>query len=473
MRVIIYARISRDRAGANVGVARQQEECEAYAEQRGWNVVAVLSDNDISAYSGKVRPGYRSLLELIERRETDAVLCWHTDRLHRSPMELEGYIQLCDPLNVATFSTRAGLLDLSTPAGRMIARQLGAVARYESELRSERVQSAKQKKAALGGWSGGGRPFGWEQDGITPRIYEVEALVTGTYDALQGETMSGLARAWNAAGVRTSVGNEWIPQAVRDVLLRPRNAGLRQHKGEVFGKAQWEPVVPPDIWHALRRMLTDPERKVSPGNEPKYLGSQRYRCGATLPDGERCNAVMKVFRSGPANRRNQVYICTRRPKLGVDHVTIKREEMDEYVVEKLINGMLEQGATTSDGVVMNNDASDEVRRIEEAQRALGEEMTAGRMPANVWQAMNAQLAEQHEKALAAEAESTSSVTARSFLGDFELDPYGTWEALSVPQKRALMDQYVTVTVMPLEKRGRWYSDVASRVQFDWKFGAGE
>ncbi len=37
-------------------------------------------------------------------------------------------------------TVQAGPLDLSSPSGRMVARQLGAVARYESEHRSERVR---------------------------------------------------------------------------------------------------------------------------------------------------------------------------------------------------------------------------------------------------------------------------------------------------------------------------------------------
>jgi hypothetical protein len=36
----------------------------------------------------------------ITRGEIDAVLCWHTDRLHRSPAELEDYIRTCEPREV-------------------------------------------------------------------------------------------------------------------------------------------------------------------------------------------------------------------------------------------------------------------------------------------------------------------------------------------------------------------------------------
>ena len=83
-RAIIYCRISRDREGAGLGVDRQREDCEALAKQLGIEVVAIHTDNDLSAYSGKPRPGYLQLLDDLRAGHADTVLAWHTDRLWRS-----------------------------------------------------------------------------------------------------------------------------------------------------------------------------------------------------------------------------------------------------------------------------------------------------------------------------------------------------------------------------------------------------
>jgi hypothetical protein len=53
VRAAIYVRISSDRTGAGLGVARQEEDCRALCERLGWQVVRVYPDNDVSAYSGK------------------------------------------------------------------------------------------------------------------------------------------------------------------------------------------------------------------------------------------------------------------------------------------------------------------------------------------------------------------------------------------------------------------------------------
>ena len=85
VRAAIYVRISKDRAGAGLGVARQEEDCRALCERRGWQVARVFVDNDVSAYSGKPRPAWRELLTDLAAGRADAVVCWHVDRLTRSP----------------------------------------------------------------------------------------------------------------------------------------------------------------------------------------------------------------------------------------------------------------------------------------------------------------------------------------------------------------------------------------------------
>jgi len=52
----IYARISSDPDGDQLGVKRQIADCQTFAEHRGWPVHDVYVDDDRSAYSGKTRP---------------------------------------------------------------------------------------------------------------------------------------------------------------------------------------------------------------------------------------------------------------------------------------------------------------------------------------------------------------------------------------------------------------------------------
>ena len=93
--------------------------------------------------------------------KTDAVIVWHTDRLHRSPVELEEYVTACEKHGVKTQTVQAGHIDLATASGLMVARMLGATARYEVDHGIERQRRAKQRSAEAGKWKGGRRPYGF------------------------------------------------------------------------------------------------------------------------------------------------------------------------------------------------------------------------------------------------------------------------------------------------------------------------
>src|SRR6266851_1067495 len=149
VRAAIYVRISQDRAGAGLGVARQEEDCRALCERKGWQVARVYEDNDVSAYSRKPRPEWRQLLADISAGRIDAIVCWHVDRLTRSPRELEDVIDLHDTRGV-NLATVTGQMDLSTSQGRMVARMLGSAARHEAEHKAERQARERRQKALAG-----------------------------------------------------------------------------------------------------------------------------------------------------------------------------------------------------------------------------------------------------------------------------------------------------------------------------------
>ena len=74
-RTAVYVRISSDREGAGLGVARQEEDCRALCERLGWQVTEVYPDNDVSAYSGKKRPEWDRLNKDILGGLVDAIAC--------------------------------------------------------------------------------------------------------------------------------------------------------------------------------------------------------------------------------------------------------------------------------------------------------------------------------------------------------------------------------------------------------------
>lgn len=285
IRTALYCRISSDGEGQGLGVARQEADCRSLAERRGWVVAEVYVDNDLSAFSGKLRPAYRRMLDDIEAGRVDAVVTWHPDRLHRSPVELEAFIDLVERSGVGVETVQAGRVDLTSPAGRMNARMLGTVARYESEHKSDRIRRKHRELAEAGKVSGGGnRPFGFESDRITHRPDEVALVREAAQRVLAGESLYRIAQDWTARGVATSTGAAWSTTALKAFLIAPRIAGQRAHRGEVVGPAVWQPVLDEATWKRVTAVLTDPARKRQRAIR-SYLLTGLLRCG-------RCGTAM-------------------------------------------------------------------------------------------------------------------------------------------------------------------------------------
>ena len=321
----IYCRISQDRDGAGLGVGRQEEDCRILAEEHGLSVVRVFVDNDISAYSGKKRPGYAEMLAALKRGEASVVICWHSDRLHRSPLELEEYIAICREHDVQNYTVKGGEIDLSTPEGMLRAGLLGQVARYESAHKADRVKRAMQQKAMKGEWLGGARPFGWRFVDGAPEPDPVEApVVRHVFEAvLQGRSLGSIVSELNAAGITTSVGKPWGYAQLRQMAMRPRNAGLAVWQGEVVGKSTFPALVSEDVWRAVVSILKDPKRRRSQSNKAKHLlaGIAQCHCGAL---------VRSATVYGRAGNKYTVYRC---PEKGRGHIG-KRVDLVDAVVDR-------------------------------------------------------------------------------------------------------------------------------------------
>lgn len=304
----IYARISDDRGGRALGVQRQEKDCRALCEREGWTVTEVIADNDRSAYSGKRRPGYERLLEGLRGATWDAVVAWHPDRLHRSPKELEAFIDVIEAHGTKVATVMAGTWDLSTASGRAVARTVGAWARYESEVKSERIRRKHQELAEEGHPVGGGtRPFGYKADRRSIEPKEAQLVAQAARDILDGVSLRSIARDWQTRGIATVTGTPWTTTVLRRVLTSPRTVGVRQHGGKQH-KGNWTPLLDDLTWRRVRAVLLDPARRVNAAPRTYLLTGGIAVCG--LPD---CG---KPLVARPRGDKRRSYVCASGPGFG-------------------------------------------------------------------------------------------------------------------------------------------------------------
>jgi site-specific DNA recombinase len=278
-RAAVYTRISSDPSGLRAGVERQRTDCEKLAANRGWQVVELYEDNDVSADSGRTRPQYRRLLADLEAGRLEAVVVWSLDRLHRRPAELEHFIDLADRHRVALASV-AGDVNLGTPEGRLHARIMGAVAKHENDVKRRRILRKAEELAKQGKVGGGGtRPFGYAANRVDVVEAEAQLVREAAARVLAGASLRSVVADWNQRGITTSTGRPWQTGVLRRMLLSARIAGLREHRGAIVGPAVWPAIISPDDHDRLRAVLTDTGRAWQHGNVRSHLLTGFVRCG--------------------------------------------------------------------------------------------------------------------------------------------------------------------------------------------------
>jgi site-specific DNA recombinase len=298
----LYARISRDRGGDELGVRRQISECEKLAKVRGFAIEATYVDNDASAYKGRSRPQYERLLEDVRDGRIDAVVAWHPDRLYRHPRDLERFVETIEAAGAAVATVQAGTLDLSNPSGRMVARMLGAAARYEGEHKAERQRSKHRERAEAGLPGGGGdRPFGYAEDRTTIRRDEAVEIRKAARHIIDGGTLRSIVLDWSDRGIRTPRGGTWSKTSLKRMLGSARIAGLRIYRGQVVGKAKWKGMITPEAHEALVAIFDNPSRRAKQPSRRYLLTGGLLRCA-------RCGAAMVARPNAESARR---YACAK------------------------------------------------------------------------------------------------------------------------------------------------------------------
>lgn len=473
MRAAIYTRISNDPKLEGLGVARQLEDCLALADRLDWTVVARFDDNDISAFNGKHRPGFEALLDAMKDGKLDALICWHTDRLYRSMKDLERLIEIADVARIQIRTVNSGDLDLSNSSGRMLARILGSVARQESEHKGERQRRFNVQRAQAGTWQTANRPFGYTSDG-QPLEPEATAVRTAVVDVLAGKSIRKVVAEWNAAGLKTTlagkeqvdsyskkrkvVAGTWNNPRVRRVLMNPRYAGLRVHRGKVVGKGDWTPLIDESTHRGLVAYLSDPKRLTNLSFERKYIGSGVYVCG-------RCGGKMRAQR--PKERKNHAYACR-------DHAHLLRAgvPLDEFVT-----GVVLRRLSAPDAHLLLEDKRIDIPALQTGRNALQERLDAladefadGGIDASQLRRGTTNLRTKLAEVDSQLAEAARTDPVAGLIADRQR-VQSKWDECSPAIRGQIVDALVTVTVLPIPETIKGRRDFDQQyVDVEWKRG---
>ena len=179
--IAVYIRVS----SKQQDLKSQKPDLQAWADAQRKLPVVLYTDK----FTGKTmeRPGWSKLMAALERGEIATICVWRLDRLGRTAKGLTALFAELQARKVNLVSLKDGI-DLSTPAGRMMANVLASVAQYETEVRAERVLAGQAAARAEGKTWGGRKP------GTRVRLTEEkERMIKSMKKA--GESIAAIARA--------------------------------------------------------------------------------------------------------------------------------------------------------------------------------------------------------------------------------------------------------------------------------------
>lgn len=384
-RAAIYVRISRDKAGEGLGVARQEKACRDLADRLAIPVGEVFTDNDKSATNGRARPRYAAMCKALASGRFSHVIAWSNDRLQRDLGETFAFGQLVDSHGVTVETVTAGTLDFVDPEKRVGTYVLSVLADAEVARRKRRMLAKHRELAEAGLPSGGPRRFGFEPDGITVRESEAEVIRELARRVLAGQSINSLCRDLNERGVPTSRGGAWAVTPMSAMLTSPRVAGYRVHRGDEF-PAVWPAILDRRAHNRLvRRLATRP--KAAP---------RTYRLSGLLV----CADCQRGMVGTPSNGE-AAYSCVK-AQGGCGRLA-KAAPVEAYLEDLTLEALRSGDLARRVAARQTGDASDAHARVEALEadlEALAADHGAGDLTRAEWQAARRPLAARLESARA-------------------------------------------------------------------------
>lgn len=179
--IAVYLRVS----------SRRQDTRSQLPDLKRW--VENYADGTVKWYRDKAsgknmdRPGWQQLEADVLAGKVAKIIVWRLDRLGRTAAGLTALFESLQAAAVGLVSLKDSL-DLSTPAGRLMANVLASVAAYEREVIGERIRAGQDAARA------NGKTWGGSQKGRRIKVTAEQAENIHRLKA-EGRKVAAIARA--------------------------------------------------------------------------------------------------------------------------------------------------------------------------------------------------------------------------------------------------------------------------------------
>jgi len=361
----IYGRVSRLTDKRMRSVEGQLKDCRVRVGDYGAEVGEVLADPGRSAWNPKVkRPAWDALMERLASGVSQGVCVFDLSRFSRRPIEGERLIEIAESGLVVLDTERE--FDLTSPDGKSSFRDQMKMAAYYSDRLSTTSRRGKRTKAMNGEPVGPHRAFGFEPDGVTLRMAEVEVMRKQVRRLLGHDdeprwSLEDVVADLNEQGILTTSGpcpkhdgsekrvclwcgrkkatlgdhaGTWQGTTLKAMLLKECNIGEVKVNGETLGRIPGDPIFDADTWADLTALFAA-RRRGRPASEV-YVCSGIAVCGLCWhPLTGRTRPGVDPYSDGEVRRQYWCQLRRNRKKVGKEtgcaRISVDQRALDEHV----------------------------------------------------------------------------------------------------------------------------------------------
>lgn len=249
--VVGYIRVSTDAQAAEdkYGIEAQKETIQDYCSKHDMNVLEWYIDEGKSG-AKEDRPELDKILygTEVHNPPIEAVVVAKSDRLARD-INIYFFYQhelLKKDIELISVMEDFGVMG---PFANIIKAFVITMAEMERDNITKRTSAGRKVKAAQGGYSGGGIPFGYRH-GTNGWIVDKEnaEYVKKAFDLrAKGMPFQAIADAFNADGIKTQRGEQFVPATIKRIIDKKKTyQGYYKYSGSDWVKGQHEAILPPD-----------------------------------------------------------------------------------------------------------------------------------------------------------------------------------------------------------------------------------
>lgn len=327
MNVVIYARYSSHNQ-TEASIEGQLKVCYEYANRNNYNVIGEYIDRAMTGTNDN-RPEFLKMIEDSNRRHFNGVLVYQLDRFARNRYDSATYKNRLKKNGIRVLSARENISE--DASGVLMESVLEGMAEYFSAELSQKVKRGMGINASKCLYNGGTIPLGFKID--NDKKYQIDddasVIVKQIFEMYtNGDLMADIIRYLNNHNIKTSTGNEFNKNSIRNILINKRYIGTYTYNGIDTANAIPRIIDDETFYKVQDIMLKNKKAPARARAKNEYLLTTKLFCG-------HCKDMMIGFSgTSKSGKLHNYYTCKNARNKLCDKKNVQKNYIEDLVVNE-------------------------------------------------------------------------------------------------------------------------------------------